>query len=258
MSISARPDAVICYTAATVPLFTVAVSDPATRRIEYEHSIRRNSHQIRNLNDCNVAQLCVDTGAEASRELHAVCTENAVEYVHLCVKPPRSNTGKGAGEFAALCLIADAYGTSVPIFKLTGRLFSPELARYVRRIVVGSRYDIWLNLTNGGLSSDTRLFAARGNFFGYLSAGMQMLNDPSGFYFEHVMARACFHARQDGMGWRPFALGLRISGRSGSTGESYRHQPLSRLNAIVKNWIRWRCLQGTMPALAGPRDRSGA
>ncbi len=197
----------------------VARADPQLRLRDYEGALSGW------LASGSVSQIvfCENSGHELGslRRIAAAHPAIDVEFLALQDDPSALTRGKGYAELGIItrALVQSRLLAASPLLlKCTGRLRVQNAARVLREVATGE-FDIMCTLKRRGRFADSRLFAATPAFIReHLIPRANQINDSTGVYLEHVLARAVRGAADNGATWRPFATRPRIAGISGTRG----------------------------------------
>lgn len=149
------------------------------------------------------------------------------------------NLGKGYGEFGILqyafqhsAFIKEA----TTVIKITGRLVVNNIVETIKlheKLFGHPKRFVYVGELDGVSTFDSRCIVADKDF--YLSHFLTMnntVNDSAGYYFEHLLYDAISSLPENYI-VSNFALPLRFSGISGSTGNLYENEELTNVQKLV-------------------------
>jgi len=234
-------DTVVLLTACIDPGTTIAVrrKDPATRLNDYKVALKR----WLTLPGVQSIVFCENSGYDLA-EIESVYKDysghnKSLELLSFRGQDFPSFLGKGYGEMGIIRYALDhsrIISSMHSIMKVTGRFFIPNAGKILN--IVGQRkgVDIFCDLRNNLLSSDSRVFCATVEFIRkYLLPYQDLINDSAGMVFEDVLARAAHRAMADGRKWEMMPCAHHMIGISGTNNESV---PGSRLNLLKRELFR--------------------
>lgn len=157
------------------------------------------------------------------------------EFIHFYGQTFPRNYGKGFGEILS---IEYAFANSIHlknadiIIKCNGRYFFEGVNKFY-----GLNAEIIANIHRNLSFADSRVFAFSPNFFfSYLLNYKSDLNDSSGVYFEHILAKAIHKFMSESGNWLPLPFPLIISGISGTTNKKY-NSLVSQIKIYIKYYL---------------------
>jgi hypothetical protein len=199
----------------------VRIGDPVVRLRDYQIALRRWGGHRKMFSDVIFVENSGHPSVSSIREEFG----GWLKVVTLREGDPRaaaSQPGKGLGEVELLqaALRASDLGADRYIVKCTGRLFAAW--PHVLLKALDGTADIVINMWRDLSYADTRLFATRADVLQrMLERCSREVNDASGLYLEHAMARASLYEVQRGASLRAWPRLPLFHGRSASTGRNY-------------------------------------
>lgn len=186
--------------------------------------------------------ICENSGADLS-ELQSLVPSTERQYVEFLSytdfdSGPRR--GKGYAELGELDYVlrtANSIESSDVIVKCTGRLTIGNAVAVINSFYRDD-FDVICDLRKYLTYADTRIFAAKREFIEkYLIPVRELINDQTGTYLEHALARAVTTGVANGMRWRPFEIYPEIIGISGSTGEIMTDSMAKKI--LRRSYYKW-------------------
>jgi hypothetical protein len=197
----------------------VARADPQLRLRDYEWALSGW------LASGSVSRIvfCENSGHDLGslRRIAAAHPDIEVEFLALHDEQAEISRGKGYAELGIIRLAlaqSRLLAASALLLKCTGRLRVQNSPRILRQIAT-DQFDVMCTLKRRRRFADSRLFAATPAFIReQLIPRANEIDDRTGVYLEHVLARAVRGAVAEGQIWRPFSTLPRIAGISGTRG----------------------------------------
>lgn len=168
--------------------------------------------------------------------------DERVEFLSFNGQGFPKEAGKGYGEVGILshavnnssCLKHSKY-----VVKVTGRYYVKNISKIIKAIELDKGVDIYCDLAKNLSYSDSRFFIASVDFLKeYLCPIRSTINDSSGVFFEHALARAAHRAMSDGRIWSPLPYLPDIVGVSGTSNTVYKRTYIRRLKRNVCNSVK--------------------
>jgi hypothetical protein len=212
---------VLLLTATIEPGRTVMVTrrDPLVRLGDYQHALRHwlAGGAIRRIVFCENSSYDLSS----LKDIAAGYENCDTEFISFSGNQSGATKGKGYPELEmirhALDTSALLAGSEI-IIKCTGRL-TVRNAAHLFRSMTKCDFDVMCALKSHLSIADSRVFAATPAFFrSYLFPKLSIVDDNSGVYFEHALARATASAISEHCKWRPFPSFPLIEGVSGTDG----------------------------------------
>ncbi len=219
------------------------LNDPEKRKNEYINTIRYY------LANYGYRILFVENSNENISSQFEVEIENKQLEI-LCFDGNKydEKIGKGLGEM--LCIeygiLHSSFIRQNPfIFKITGRYKILNLKNFIDFYKTHSDTELIADLTNNFKSSQSCIFGFK-PFFAkkFLLNYTSILNDTSGIYFEHALAKAVLLAISENIKFYIFRYYPKIHAISGTTGKAYNisffYFSLRRLKYFIRYYIMIR------------------
>jgi hypothetical protein len=216
--------------------------DPALRRAQYVASLNDWLNRT-SLPIVFVENSGVDISSDIDNE-HV----NRIEFLTFSGNDYRSDLGKGYGEMN--CLQYAAENSLVLkkcgfVFKVTGRLKMLNFDKFLDYCLRKDNLFVFLDLRDSLRFADSRFFGFHPEFLNrYLLQYRSEVNDSSGRFFEHVLAKATLIAVSDGKRFEQLPYYPRLAGVSGTANQPYNATPLfsftRRIKYFFKSWLMSR------------------
>lgn len=151
--------------------------------------------------------------------------------------------GKGYGEMLILKYAFENshfIKRSSAICKITGR-YKVLNVKHILQSYLESDCDVMVDLTRRMKYADSRIFIADKHFFlDFLFKNIDLINDSTGFYFEHALNYAVLHSIMNNYSYLPLKYKARIVGQSGSNDYYYVHSFFSWLPDNIRKMIGFK------------------
>lgn len=172
---------------------------------------------------------CENSGYK-SEAIEAACERAGIEFLQF--KSSKSHMGKGHGEWEIIdhAFIHSALLDKCEyVLKLTGRIYVRNLPAIIRDLPT-SDFLICSNFVRNLTWTDSRCFIFNKEFYKkYFGPSLESyLNERSGVFMEHCLARACHMAQGAGKKWIPLPAYPYYQGINASNNQQYQASVFKR------------------------------
>lgn len=221
-------------------LLTATISPKNVPNLKLVDPVQREDQYNKAINKwCKLGYslvFCENSNFKSSKIEETLKLSN-IRHEYIKFETKISEFGKGHGEaeiFKYAFEHSDILRASETICKVTGRYFVRNANSILRNATLNRNVWVSCNLTNNLRWADSRFFLFKNEFYArYLLSAFEKLNEHSGIYFEHVLAKGIHRCIADNNGWMLLNEYPQYEGVSGTRNTKYQFGLLTKLKYKV-------------------------